>query len=137
MSIGSKIRTYRKEMGLTQYDLAQKTDISPMSIRRFETDQRTPSTEYLSRLASALNCSPNDLFDWEDKWSIPGNKRSSQSPKEVSDEKALIDICELLDYAGLDFALTTDEIKRITKITRELHKALINDIKENTKDIII
>ena len=137
MSIGSKIRTYRKEMGLTQYDLAEKTDISPMSIRRFETDQRIPSLVHLERIASALNCSPNDLYNWGDKWSLPGNKRLSQNPKEVSDEKALIDICELLDYAGLDVALTTDEIRRITNITRQLHKALINDIKENTKDIII
>ena len=49
----------------------------------------------------------------------------------------MIDISELLDYAGLNFALTTDELKRITKITRELHKALIDDIRENTKDLIV
>ena len=137
MSIGSNIRAYRKKMGLTQFDLAKKIDISPMSIRRFETDQRTPSIEYLSRLASALDCTPSDLLDWEDKWSLPGTKRLRQKPEDISNEKAMIDISELLDYAGLNFALTTDELKRITKITRELHKALIDDIRENTKDLIV
>ena len=43
-NIGKTIRHYRKAANLTQSQLASASNISLMSIRRYETNQRTPDT---------------------------------------------------------------------------------------------
>ncbi|HAK42827.1 MAG TPA: hypothetical protein DCM59_09175, partial [Clostridium sp.] len=89
------------------------------------------------KIADALEIPVNELITVSDKWAAAGNKRLNQKPKDVSEGEALLCTVKLLDYAGLDVALSTDEIKRITKITKDLHKSLIDDIKENSKYTII
>lgn len=58
---GDKIREYRKLAGLTQQELAQKTGISMMSIRRYERGERNPTYETISKIASALGVSVTGL----------------------------------------------------------------------------
>lgn len=48
-------------MGMTQEDLASKTNLSVMSIRRYESGDRTPTLDVLERIASALQCELSDL----------------------------------------------------------------------------
>lgn len=136
-NLSNTLKKLRQKQCLTQAEVAKQLNISRAAYSLYESGQRTPSMGVISSISSYYQISLNDLLGFDDIPSISETKRLSQNPKDISDEKALLDICELLDYAGLNFALTMDEIKRITKITRELHKALINDIRENTNDIII
>lgn len=136
-TIATNLKSIREKRNLTQYQMAETLNISRAAYSHYESGKRIPSIELLTKIASTFHMSLDEIIGQTDKWLLHGTKRLHQTPKEISDGKALLNICELLDYAGLDFALTTDEIKRITKITRELHKALIADIKENTTDIII
>ncbi len=55
MNIGEHIRKIRKYQGLTQQELAEKTGISLMSIRRYETGEREPRVDILERISEALN----------------------------------------------------------------------------------
>ena len=51
MSIGSRLRTLRKERNLTQKVVAEALDISKPVLSQYETNQRTPSVERLISLA--------------------------------------------------------------------------------------
>lgn len=57
-SIGERIREKRKECELTQQQLADKLNISLMTIRRFETDVRQPKLEMIDKIALALDVDP-------------------------------------------------------------------------------
>ena len=55
MVMAERIKELRRKNKLNQEELADKVNISPMTVRRWEWGQRTPRTDELQRLASALN----------------------------------------------------------------------------------
>lgn len=58
-----KIRTRRKEAGLTQAELAEKIGVSTMSIRRYESGDRIITDDILGRIANALNVSLFEFYE--------------------------------------------------------------------------
>lgn len=54
---GIKLRSIRKEKGITQKVLADKAGMSFMTIQRYESGERTPKISDIERIASAL-CVP-------------------------------------------------------------------------------
>jgi len=56
------IKKYRKILGLTQPQLAEKADVSTHYIAMIETCNKYPKPEMLERLAKALGIEPNQLF---------------------------------------------------------------------------
>lgn len=67
MTIGKRIRRRRKELGMTQGELAAKMGYSDRSaICMVETDRRDITWENVCKYAKALNCSPSYLMKWED-----------------------------------------------------------------------
>ena len=67
MTTGENIRRFRKEKGLKQSDLAEKTGISVTSIGYYERDveNRKPGTGQIEKIATALEVSPVDIIGWE------------------------------------------------------------------------
>lgn len=61
MTVGERIRNYRKLLGLTQEQLATMTELSVMSIRRYETGERIATIETLKKIAIALEISLAEL----------------------------------------------------------------------------
>ncbi len=61
--IGEKIRKHRKIKGLTQEELAEKSDLSTMSIRRYESGERVPPQDTLLKIAKALDVHLRNLMD--------------------------------------------------------------------------
>lgn len=59
--IGEKIKEARKWKGLTQQQLAQASDMSLMSIRRYEAGERLPTEQAVVSIAKALGVNPADL----------------------------------------------------------------------------
>lgn len=59
--ISDRIKEYRKLKGMTQAELANKTGISLSNISKYESGNRTPKTEYLFKIANALNVSIDAL----------------------------------------------------------------------------
>ncbi len=89
MTIGEKIRTIRKEKGLTQKELGDKLGkISQQQIGQWETGKANPKKETLQKIANALevditalmdistlsNPEPYITFETEIKGKIPGEK---------------------------------------------------------------
>lgn len=60
-TLGEKIKYYRKIKGYSQEELAKKTNLSKMSIRRYEKGERQPGIETLKKIAFALDCQVSDL----------------------------------------------------------------------------
>ena len=57
MTIGEKIRYFRKRKRMTQGRLAELSSIHPVSIRKYETNAMVPKTEQSERIAKALGIS--------------------------------------------------------------------------------
>ena len=64
MSFGRNLAAVRKEKGLTQEALVQKSGVAISQIRRYEADKSAPTLEVLMRLVKALGVSIDALaFD--------------------------------------------------------------------------
>ncbi|MBQ7544881.1 MAG: helix-turn-helix transcriptional regulator [Synergistaceae bacterium] len=70
MSIGEQVRRYREAQHLTQEQLAEKVDVHPNTIRRWELSERTPNSAKLNDLSQALGVSVVDLMSEDDAPSI-------------------------------------------------------------------
>ncbi len=57
MTIGDKIKYFRTKMGITQGQLAELSDIHPVSIRKYETNKMQPQAAQIEKIAEALNVS--------------------------------------------------------------------------------
>ena len=63
MTTGEKIKHYRKQAGITQDQLAERAEIHPVSIRKYETNKMTPRFENVNKIAKVLGCSLKQLLD--------------------------------------------------------------------------
>ncbi|MDO4491946.1 MAG: helix-turn-helix transcriptional regulator [Lachnospiraceae bacterium] len=79
MTLGAKIKYIREKRNMTQDQLAAKSDIHPVTIRRYETDVRIPKREQLLRICSALNIQMNDLTAPDFLQPLPESEESVQS----------------------------------------------------------
>ena len=64
-NLANRIKNKRKELEMTQQDLANKLGISLMTVLRWEKNERTPNTSMLPKLAEALNTSVEYLIGLE------------------------------------------------------------------------
>ena len=55
MSIGLKIKEFRKKRGLTQKQLGSRCGIADSNIRKYESGIQRPKIETLRKIADALN----------------------------------------------------------------------------------
>lgn len=63
MSIGSQISARRKQMSMTQQDLAEKMEVSFQAVSAWERDEYLPETDKLKGLAKALNTKISFLME--------------------------------------------------------------------------
>ncbi|MBQ0055867.1 MAG: helix-turn-helix transcriptional regulator [Synergistaceae bacterium] len=63
--LSDRIRHYRKAKKLTQSELSELLFVSPGYITEIEAGRRTPSLSLLVKLFDLLDCSPNDLFEYD------------------------------------------------------------------------
>lgn len=57
MTVGEAMRAAREKAGLTQYELAAITGISPTSLNQYERDKHTPRIDAAEMLADTLGIS--------------------------------------------------------------------------------
>ena len=61
-SLRINLRKFRRLRGLTQAQMGARATVGPASISHFETGQRTPTIETLTKLADALNVTVDALL---------------------------------------------------------------------------
>lgn len=65
MMLGSYIANYRRKLGLTQEQLAQKLDVTNQAVSKWEADQCCPDVALLPRLSDIFGVSIDELFGRE------------------------------------------------------------------------
>ncbi len=113
-AIGEQIRQHRKIKGLTQEELAKLSDLSTMSIRRYESGERIAPQEALIKIAKALGVHLRDLANssmWEEF-----DKQHPNAGKEVAEFEDFKKFLESIGYV-VDFLLEGEE-----NFTAELSK---------------
>jgi|SRR5690554_2091627 len=124
MDFGKRLKTIRKESGITQEKLADKIGISRSTLAGYETEGKKPTYDTLVKIAQALNCSldmlldyeGNDNFDKKRLYFSPQDKKLYEKLSQRKDLKLLVKETE---------DLKPDSVNRIVKI--------INLIKEEIK----
>ena len=104
MTIGNKIKQYRKNKQLTQQQLGDLINKSLRTIQKYEANQVTPSFKVLEEIAKALDVSYNDFFDKPRK---TGHKLDrfndlidiNKLKIEFAESEALDNICNVYGYA--------------------------------------
>lgn len=80
ITFGQYLKTRRRELGLTQVQVAKKLDVGQNFVAYMENDQRKPSNDVLKRLADCLSLPMDELYlkvhpDVEDIFSNRPQKR--------------------------------------------------------------
>ena len=132
-NIGKTIRHYRKAANLTQSQLASASNISLMSIRRYETNQRTPDMTQLQQIANGLKIPLADLLGLEYKENILDDSdiykffdSLGYIIKNTDNEKFLLFSKDITN--PIHVCLTWDELKKIKDDTWKYLKFSLAEI---------
>ena len=132
-NIGKTIRHYRKAANLTQSQLASASNISLMSIRRYETNQRTPDITQLQQIANGLKIPLADLLGLEYKENILDGSDMYKFfdslgylIKNTDNEKFLLFSKDITN--PIHVCLTWDELKKIKDDTWKYLKFSLAEI---------
>jgi len=92
VTIGFNIKRLRSQKGITQGELADRSNLGLNMVSKLERDATDPKLSSLYKLMNALECSADDLITDENKSSFQGKmnrlfKRASQLPE---DEKEVL-----------------------------------------------
>ena len=60
--LAQNMKKFRKQKKITQFTLAEKVDVSEMTIKKIETGQQWPSGNTLSKIATVLGVDFYELF---------------------------------------------------------------------------
>lgn len=61
-TLGNRIQELRKERKMTQEELAEKLDVTPQAVSKWETDNSYPDISLLVELANLFNCTVDELL---------------------------------------------------------------------------
>ncbi|OLA69809.1 MAG: hypothetical protein BHW52_07000 [Ruminococcus sp. 37_24] len=113
MSIGSRIKQRREELGLTQPELAKLVGISKGSIGNYESNVSSPNEKILFKLFEILKCDANFLYQDDFQYNL-----MDENVAHDSEETEL-----LLNYRKLD-EISKEVVNKVIAIelTRNNHK---------------
>lgn len=67
MNIGDMIAEYRMRSRMTQEQLGERLGVSNRAVSKWECGESLPGADMIPAIASALNCTPNDLYGIGDR----------------------------------------------------------------------
>lgn len=132
-TVGFRIKAFRKQRGLTQEELAIKSGVSVMSIRRYESEERTPKFATMEKIASALQIDvENVLFSLEE---LLEAQHGLEKAHKAMCEKELMQYFDLLNLKGQRIAVErVCELSKIDEYTKEYPEVDEVDMDEDTED---
>ena len=106
MEFNERLRTIRKEHGLTQAELAEKAGIAVNSVRLYESGKVIPKLDTIARIARAMGLTASDFVGgrWGD---FQGGFCSEEEVRQDDREAQLIYYFQNLNEKG-HFRLTAD-----------------------------
>ena len=101
MSIGNRIREYRKAAGLTQKELAEKSQIAEITLRQYESGKRTPNAEKLKNIANGLQISPSSLMGIDFR-KFDENVDSAEVQREIFKSESIKNYFQLMGFTLIE-----------------------------------
>ena len=124
MSFGTRLRDKRRELGITQPQLAEILGVSQSAIGSWETDTNSPRATLLYDLFDILHCDANYLFQDETKELYKDKATPSEFENIIKKYRALDDHGkEMVDFTlQKEWERSTDLIEKnsIVKLTQHL-----------------
>lgn len=136
MSFGTRLRDKRKELGITQPQLAEILGVSQSAIGSWETDTNSPRATLLYDLFDILHCDANYLFQGETKELYKDKATPSEFENIIKKYRDLDDHGkEMVDFTlQKEWERSTDLIEKnnIVKLTQHLEaEAAHNDFADD------
>ncbi|GGE26442.1 helix-turn-helix domain-containing protein [Streptococcus himalayensis] len=129
---GAKMRTIRKEAGLTQYDLAPMVGISQNRVSDIERNVTTPTIGEIDALADALKTQVSAFLNDETKIEVIANtftkKKKDTEQKECFESVKMDSSSEQLELF-VDDALIGRDLTGYILIRAEVYKELLENQK--------
>lgn len=128
MSLGTNIKNRRKQLKMTQFDLAAKSNISRSYLSDVEKDRYNPSLEVLKSIANALHTKTSMLLG-------ESEESGTLTPKEERD--IAIDLERMLNELESNEALAfhgesmDEETRELMRISLENSMRLAKQIAKN------
>lgn len=151
MHIGTKIKELRRKNKLTQKGLAEKIEMSEISVRKYESGDRTPPLEVIFKLCGALNVDPTELLQSNKEllWAFLNGLDEDVKEQKISDQyytelQQISNLFKDFDYEVREIITDKEYIVEIIKDEEILVRMndtdlinrgneLIEEIKELTK----
>lgn len=132
MNLNEKIKYYRKDLNLTQQELADLAGISLRALSNYEKGVRTPPLEILIRIAKALNIEVTTLDPNIKIWDIFDNTMDIEKLK-----KDVKDIEELNKNHQKTLKEVTEEIKNTSNVEDFIKSKSMVGIDNDYNEIMI
>lgn len=122
MTVGERIKYYRKEAGLTQQEVADKLGVNAQAIHKYEKGIVTNiPIKNIEMMASMFGVSPETLTGWEDEPDHP------RSPIDTYDDEILAELQRLHDDPDLRMLLSAShklskkDLQFMIDLARRMH----------------
>ena len=89
--ICDRIRTLRKDAGMSQAELARKLSVTRSSVNAWEMGLSAPTAQYIIEMANLFHCSSDYILELDDKKCIDISKYTKQEIKLIRDLISYID----------------------------------------------
>ena len=96
--IAKTIKAYRKKLGITQSELAERMGINKATVAMRETDKRNPTIYTLKKLAKIFGCTTDELLEFSDYSGKINVYQISAKIKEL--KKQVIELEQLVSKMG-------------------------------------
>jgi len=139
--LAANIFKYRKKIGLSQEELAQKLGVTFQAVSKWENAKAAPDIALLPNIADIFECSIDDLFSYmprserEELNIFPGDSVPKSMKKYIGDQvKYQLDhngstdkFLEIMaENLSSNFELTDENIERLLDAYREMYKGMRN-----------
>ena len=112
MSVGSNIKKYRKQAGMSGSQLGERIGISQSNIARYENGGvKYVSMDILEKIAGVLSCKVTDLTAGDDRYEIPSTSKEKRKPS--NDDYLILEKYHSLDP---DLRNIVDQILKLSSI---------------------
>lgn len=116
MTLGEKIKYYRKQAGFTQKKLAEELDLAVGTIQQYEYNKRVPSMKRLEEIAVVLNI--NFLSLIEDDFTQTDSNEAEEKLQDIKEfEHSTAQLLFLDEFKDFQYHLDAFESKKLRNET--------------------
>lgn len=133
MSLGAKIRDFRKERGITLTQLANKLEISPSFLSAVERDIKRPSLIMLKKISSLLNISLSYLMADTGENTVTGEKlKTIRKGRGLSvDDLAELSELSVEDIRNIEKNVIKPSLEQLEKLSTALNVTIRYFVERN------